>query len=303
MHGFVTNVDFLLSKGIDVNQKTGFPPKPPYIDLQEPVVKSKIAFWSSTLLHVASQGGHKKLVDFLLHRNISLLERNSVNLTAFHLAAEHSHLTVVERLYKEGILGDQLALHHAAINGHVKVVQFLLQSGVTDNCVPCDGSLHWAYGMRRYQSSAMSNEMDGPLSKIKQFLTHGGVCPYDKNDTKLVFVDDKHLIFSETALQAAVSRQHFDVVQDLLSYSKAAVSCQDYSGRTPLPRAAKRNSIKMAKELIAAGATVHARCKNIEKEPITNLSRISFCTLSLKEGLEYFEEACPCGTTALHVAT
>ncbi len=62
--------------------------------------------------------------------------------------------------------------------------------------------------------------------------------------------DDRHLIFCETALHAAVSSGHKDVVNELLSRDTRALACHDYTGRTPLHEAVRKNHKAIMKMLL-----------------------------------------------------
>lgn len=94
------------------------------------------------MLHAAAQRG-LSVVHFLIGNNAFLSLLNGAQLTAIQLAAEKGHLEVVKTLYKAGAFADQTALHHAAANNRLEVVNYLLDSGVKDECLRCDGSFYW----------------------------------------------------------------------------------------------------------------------------------------------------------------
>ena len=309
MNGILENVAFLASQGANVNHKTPPPPKPPYLSLQDPILASKSALWSSSLLHVASQGGHVQLVKFLLEQNASSLETNALNLTALHIAAEHGHLEVVRILRERGGQVDQLALHHAAKNGHAAVVQYLLQAGVKDECMRCDGSFYWLDGEERYQGlSMLSMRSNHTLFPIwEKWMSVRRTCL--NSITNYKFVDDKHMIFCETALHAAVSSGHYEVTGILLSQDDNAIHCTDYAGRTPLHESVRKNNLQSLQRLLLANANVKFKCNSFQ-----NLSRFSnvgemmrsahtnFKYINPSEEQLHEADKCPCGSTPLHVA-
>ena len=59
--------------------------------------------WQETPLHLASQNGHKQVVDILLQRGSDVNARNAPGKeTPLHLAAQNGHQYVVESLIQHG---------------------------------------------------------------------------------------------------------------------------------------------------------------------------------------------------------
>uniref|UniRef100_A0A674EU63 Ankyrin repeat and death domain containing 1A n=1 Tax=Salmo trutta TaxID=8032 RepID=A0A674EU63_SALTR len=91
------------------------------------------------LLHCAAQRGHSRVLEFIMEDLVEdiLLDRvDNSGKTAFHLAAEHGQLEVVEFLIGMGcthVLKDKdenMAIHLAAKHGHKEVLQKLVETGV-----------------------------------------------------------------------------------------------------------------------------------------------------------------------------
>ena len=315
--GFVDNLVLLVKKGAKINHKTKtlgafhkanfvrgslnvdtilFPPFRSALGAIELLGESKSELYlDSTMLHAAAQRGRVSVVHFLIENNANLSLSNGAQLTAIQLAAEKGHLEVVETLYKAGAFADQTALHHAAANNRLEVVNYLLDSGVKDECLRCDGSFYWVKGTNRLPGRLL---ILTPPINLRHCLLCGGTnnC-LDWEDiwpgeNKTLF-DDKHLIFCHSALHAAVASGHDQVVTRLLSEKHNALDCHDYSGRTPLHEAVKKNNMIIVNLLLEKQSRmIHNKCKHWQK-----LHLIDFY-----ERWRYYEGVCHCGYTPLHVA-
>ena len=325
-HGLVHNLALMVHKGANVNHKT----KPlPYCFISQgyncsefdtdwnftctPVLKCKTEFCSSTMLHAAAHRGHLEVVNFLLDNGANISTVNGVHLTAMHIAAEEGHLKVVKALHEAGATPGQTALHHAAGRNRSDVVKYLLQIGITDKCMRCDGSLYWLKTRKRFKKEVYPNKialerkgrvrvnstMDCPTIPI---VKHKRI--KDKSLTTCkgegVLYDDKYLIFCETALHAAVSAGHEAVVRELVSRPTQALACQDYSGRTPLHEAVRKNDKEIVKLLLIKGPNlVNQNCDNWQSfHEQGNCSSL----LTMEEEMEYHKDICHCGYTPLHLA-
>ena len=270
MNGWAENVDFLLSKGGNIEHRTKAPPTPSYV-WGDPIERSKTSFWNSTMMHAAASGGHIDVVRLLLRNNASFMDVNGVNLTTIQLAAQNGHLEVVQVLHKHGAQLDHLSLQFAAFEGHANVVAYLLKFGVEDICMRCDGSFYWLQNRTRYQAVRLDYLRDAVLS------------------------DDKFKIFCQSALHLAVAKNHTKVAQLLLSQEYRTMHCTDFSGRTPLHEAVRQNHVEMAELLIKGGTKISHKCRRFQN--------LSFeCQLSFEERKDYSKDICHCGSTPFHLA-
>ena len=332
-HGLVRNLALMVKKGANIHHKTKSLSSTYKLQGKEsvesdsmnvrcnPVFQSKSKLFSSTMLHGAAHGGHLEVVNFLIDNGANISTVNGVHLTALQIAAEKGHAEVVKTLYEAGAVPDQTALHHAAANNKLEVVKYLLQIGVTDKCMRCDGSFYWLKGKHRLQrdnfsipSFSLYKEFIHSNSKIKQYETQLELGSTKDKEGELY--DDKHLIFCETALHAAVSAGHEAVVRELVSHPTTALTCRDYSGRTPLHEAVrKRNSRIVDFLLLNDPRLVYETCNHLQSfhENITIMAwtfhdgtkydlKVRSQQLSFEEVTEYDRDICHCGYTPLHLA-
>ena len=324
--GFVDNLAFLVKKGAKINHKTktmvafylavtgslNFAiealmgnylkiidvARENYFNIIEPVYQSKSKHFDSTMLHAAAQRGRVSVVHFLIENNANLSLSNGVQLTAIQIAAEKGHLEVVKTLYKAGAFADQTALHHAAANNRLEVVNYLLDLGVKDECLRCDGSFYWVKGTNRLPGRSMI--LTPPFNQTKDCLLmlFGVANNCSENiwpaENKTLF-DDEHLIFCHSALHAAVASGHNKVVTRLLSEKDNALDCHDYSGRTPLHEAVQKDRTIIVNTLLEKQSQmIHKKCKHWQELDKKQLGEA--------ERMKYYEEVCHCGYTPLHLA-
>ena len=306
-NGLVNNLAVLVKRGADVNRKTPSVIAAhlvkiraakqegrsffPYIE--RPVYQSKSQFLNATMLHAAAQEGHINVIRFLLHNNISIHSVNDANLSAIQLAAENGHAEIVKALYEAGAVVDQTALHHAAENNRLKVVELLLRIGVRDECLRCDGSFYWLKRFRhRFQPSYSRMKESGTF--FENMIDWEATYSNNANNNNELF-DDKHLIYCHSALHAAVASGHYKVVSRLLSEEHNALHCHDYTGRTPLHEAIRKNDTKIVKLLLEKEPTmIHKKCEHWQD--------VYKWMLSVAELNEYHADVCHCGYTPLHLA-
>ena len=328
--GFVDNLAFLVKKGAKINHKTktmvafykanfvrgslNFDIKglmENYLKFSEefmknysemilwPVYDSKSTYFDSTMLHAAAQRGRVSVVHFLIENKAFLSLSNGVQLTAIQIAAEKGHLEVVKALHRAGAFADQTALHHAAANNRHEVVNYLLDSGVKDECLRCDGSFYWVKGKNRLPGRILFltpsiNVKDCVLTFFRlanNCLDWENVWPAEKQ----TLFDDEHLIFCHSALHAAVASGHNNVVTRLLSEKHNALDCHDYSGRTPLHEAVQKHRTIIVNLLLEKQSQmIHKKCKHWQE--------LDKMQLDLPERTKYYQEVCHCGYTPLHLA-
>ena len=333
-HGLVRNLALMVKKGANIHHETKSLSSTYKLQGEEsvesdsmsircnPLFQSKSKLFSSTMLHAAAHGGHLEVVNLLIDNGANISTVNGVHLTALQIAAEKGHAEVVKTLYEAGAVPDQTALHHAAANNKLEVVKYLLQIGVTDKCMRCDGSFYWLNGKYRLQRDNFSIPSFARLykdcihsnSKIKRFeidLEHGST-----KDKEGELYDDKHLIFCETALHAAVSAGHEAVVRELTSHPATALTCRDYSGRTPLHEAVRKGNSRIVDLLLWKDPKlVYETCNHLQSfhENIIPLAwtfhdgttcnmTIKSQQLSFEEVTEYDKDVCHCRYTPLHLA-
>ena len=324
-HGLVGNLALLVAKGAKVNRKTKgivafykakilrevkalvqannnsyMSVASQKIDM--PVYQTKSKLFGASMLHAAAKGGHERVVRFLIENNAPISILNGVHLSVMQIAAENGHLNVVKTLYEAGAVADQTALHHAAANNRLDVVNFLLGIGVKDECMRCDGSFYWLKSKERIPSSAFfpgSPFKDSCSSTALSDIDVAKVCIDNEKkrpDEVKKLYDDNYLIFCHSALHAAVTAGHDKIVTRLLSEKHNALNCHDYSGRTPLHEAVRKNDSTIVSILLDKHPQmVKNKCKHWQEVDQT--------LLSFEELDEYYADVCHCGYTPLHLAT
>ena len=221
-----------------------------------------------SLIHAAAAKGHKDVVELLITNDASAYEKSMKYPTALHLAAGNGHLEVIQLFNDYGAKFDVISLHHAAARNHSDVVEYLLRDvGIHDTCLQCICKAEH-------------------LSKFS--------------------VEDVHLHLCETALHAAVSRRHMDIVKRLLSFGNESMECKHHSGKTVLMDAVERNDIEMVDVLLENGANVNTQCG----DKISKRSKSKLCYVSSMYRKDFLytvyckesQDDCKCGNTAIHVS-
>ena len=323
-HGLVDNVALLIGKGAKVNRKTKgmvafYKAKilrdlttlkeanndsylsVGYQRIDMPVYQTKSKFFGASMLHAAAKGGHERVVRFLIEKNARISILNGVHLTAMQTAAENGHLNVVKTLYEAGAVANQTALHHAAANNRMDVVNFLLEIGVKDECLRCDGFFYWLNSKERFPSTTIVLRPPFKDNCSHIWIMDNNVTKscidYEKkwpDETKKLY-DDSRLIFCHSALHAAVLSGHDKVVTRLLSEKHNALNCYDYTGRTPLHEAVRKNDSIIVNILLDKHPQmVKYKCKQWQE--------VNQTLLSFEELAEYNADVCHCGYTPLHLA-
>ncbi|XP_068739573.1 ankyrin repeat domain-containing protein 50-like [Montipora capricornis] len=218
-----------------------------------------------SLLHTAAQEGNLDVVKFLLQHNITISKTSGSNNTAIQLAAENGHRDTVMMLRNAGGIPDGLSLHHSASNGHILVVKYLLKEGVIDTCIQ---------GTPRLLFVNVNDE--------------------ELNSTKKYVHDISHLHFRETALHAAVRREHLSVIEVLLRKDQNAVNCKNSAGRNLQHEAVYLNKYNSLKALLESGTSASIQCSFEISSSLLHHQSVVPKTLQ--------EDGCPCGFTPLHLA-
>lgn len=295
-HGLVDNLALLVTRGAKVNLKTNsvnamykkdwkaaceqankgsgrFHTLDINVYMPEFLSKSP-RFFGASLLHAAAHGWHIHVVRFLPDNNASISAVNSAHQTAIQLAAENGHVKVVKALYEAGAVADQTALYHAAANNRLEVMKFLLKAGVKDTCLRSDGSFYWLETKSRLQSTEFDfwardnyindmNLLNCPVETARCAVDWERQWEELEDDGIGELFDDKHLILCQTALHAAIASGHKNVVSILISEETSALNCYDYTGRTPLHEAVRRNDEKLVEILLEKQPQIiHQNCNH-----------------------------------------
>lgn len=115
-----------------------------------------------------------------------------------------------------------------------------------------------------------------------------------------------NMILCHTVLHAAVASGHKDVVYQLICEKPNALNCHDYSGRTPLHEAVRKNDTQLVDILLQKQPhKINYKCYNWQNVD-TQMASGTFVLsgkLNAEESIDYHNDICHCGYTPLHLAT
>ncbi|KAK3586910.1 hypothetical protein CHS0354_008504 [Potamilus streckersoni] len=274
----------LLDAGADISFRRQLPDLSGSLEDAVLITKTR-TFWGYGLLDIAAQHGHIDTVLLILGRNRSFANvMNEMNVRPHHLACEFGHIEVLDSFIKIGVqVADQRCLYNAASNGHTNIVRKLLNLGVKDSCVPCNGSIYWV--------SANENRLQAETRAVN--------IPNDMLDILILQpkrkpFDDWWTISCETALHAASRLGFTDIVQMLTAQGHTGMSCRDRAGRTPFLTAIIHNRTE-AISILYPLANVSDKCqeRDLTHDEITQLSKLEIQKLS--------EGKCPNGSSLAHL--
>ena len=265
--GQVGNLMALSDRGANLHLTTAYLDAEIASHSKDPVEACKRKKCGFSLLHAAAQGGSLDVVEYLLQHSIGISKTCGSNNTAIQLAAENGHLEVVKTLKNAGGIPDGLSLHHAALNGHKLVVKYLLSVGVKDTCIQGTPS-----------PTVITSADDKELDITPKVYVH----------------DNYHLHSRETALHAAVRREHPSVIKILLSEDRNAINCRNSAGRFPQHEAVYSNKYNSLEALLQSDASASIQCLSRRS------SAVSQSQTPLPGPLQ--QDGCPCGFAPLHLA-
>jgi ankyrin repeat protein len=188
-----------------------------------------------TLAHFVAYQGLDGCLDVLHALGMDLDTQNLYGQTPLHLAAQHGHVQVVERLLKNEAdpkikaQFDKTPLHLAAQHGHVQVVELLLQKNADPDIKDKEGN------------NPLLIAAEKGYVKVVELLLQ-------KKAAK--DIQDKNL---KTPLHLAAQNENLDMVKLLLE-NGANPNIQDQDGKTPLYLAAQNGHANVVERLLDRGA-------------------------------------------------
>ncbi|XP_044746875.1 rabankyrin-5-like [Coccinella septempunctata] len=147
-------VEFLLNHGADVNVLDNKNRLPIELAVSEGRITSVKLFLEKnksflnrrvnqnfSLLHIATQFGHKEIVKFLLDEGADMHLTNDKGSKAIHIAAREGFTDIIDVFLEKGMdldvrgAANQSMLHYAASTGRLEVVKYLVERGCDVNTV------------------------------------------------------------------------------------------------------------------------------------------------------------------------
>ncbi|KAL8785217.1 MAG: hypothetical protein Q9213_003486 [Squamulea squamosa] len=198
-----------------------------------------------TPLHWATFNGSLETVNVLVDYGADLTAQNDAGETVLHTCLLYkSHDNIVSFIVRNGVPVNAAdargrgALHEAARRGYASTIQILVEHGA-------DIDMQDQLGWTPLQDAAASGEE----AVVEQLLNHMAI-PRQPSLTNLL---------AGARLRAAVAREEFHVIQELLGKPGIDVNIQDHKGRSALHHAAYRGQEETVRSLLERGASVHAR--------------------------------------------
>ena len=222
-----------------------------------------------TLLTLAAQGGHTKVVELLIANNADVNIKDKVGSTALGLAAEGGHTEIAKLLIDLGAdihiqnEGGMTALGLAAWEGHTEIAKLLIDQGADFDITDKYGRTALTIAARQghteiakllidlgadfditdnfYGITALMLAAEGGHAEIAKLLIDQGAD---------LDITDK---YGKTALRRAVQGGHVEIVKLLIDQG-ADFDITDRYGKTALRRAVQGGHVKIVKLLIDQGA-------------------------------------------------
>ncbi|KAL3852611.1 hypothetical protein ACJMK2_016230, partial [Sinanodonta woodiana] len=276
--GHVETLRSLLDAGAEITFRISLPTLFATVDDAALITKTR-TFWGYGLLDIAAQHGHVDTVRLLLSRNKSMANVvNDMNVKPHHLACEFGHANVLDIFLKlSPRFADQRCLYNAASGGHTQIVERLLNLGVKDVCLPCNGSFYWL----KENENRMQSPVLNVQRRLQQVDLNIGIMKHvnEKLSQRKPF-DDWQTISCETALHVSSRKGFIDTVHMLISHAQDATTCRDRAGRTPFLTASIHNRIDIV-ELLYPIINASDKCLewNFTQEEIMHLNGIEISKL------------------------
>ncbi|KAL3852606.1 hypothetical protein ACJMK2_016225 [Sinanodonta woodiana] len=280
--GHVETLKALLDAGAKITFRILLPTMLAAVDDAALVIKTR-TFWGYGLLDIAAQHGHVDTIHLLLSRNKSMANvLNDMNVKPHHLACEFGHANVLDIFLKfNPRFADQRCLYNAASGGHTQIVERLLNVGVKDVCLPCNGSFYWL--------KERENRLQSP------FVKANGSDKYSLETLlKRKPFDDWWTVSCETALHVSARLGFLNIVGLLISQAQHSLQCRDRAGRTPFLTAVIHNRTDIV-ELLYPLINASDKCLewSLTQEENMHLNGIEISKLS--------EGKCYNGSSVVHL--
>ncbi|KAL3852614.1 hypothetical protein ACJMK2_016233 [Sinanodonta woodiana] len=229
--------------------------------------------------------------DIMKHVNEKVLKRKPFDdwqtvscETALHASSRLGFIDTV-RLLISNAQNATRCLYNAASGGHTQIVKRLLNVGVKDVCLPCNGSFYWL--------KENENRMQSPLLNANSSNKYNLEYVHETLSKRKPF-DDWRTISCETALHVSSRLGLTDIVRLLIYREQNSLQCRDRAERTPFLTALIHNRTDIV-ELLYPFINASDKCLewNLTQEEIIHLNGIEKSKLT--------ERKCSYGSSVVHL--
>ena len=183
------------------------------------------------LLHIASQFGHKSVVDYLIQKQSSLMSsKTHLGNLPLHLACEFGHLDIVKQIIESSkAIPDIHCLFLSSKHQHQKVVKYILSHDTEHSCIS-------------------ENEAKGALSAITLQTQNVGA---EVASEFFLPLDIWWKIKKETPLHVSVTTGNIEIFRIIAHAQPKLLNCYDSGGLTPFLSSVVQQKIEIYKEMVA----------------------------------------------------
>ncbi|KAL3269427.1 hypothetical protein HHI36_008497 [Cryptolaemus montrouzieri] len=243
-------------------------------DSQKALNKQNSNGWTPLL--IASNMGHKNMVNNLLtnHARVDVFDIDGRS--ALHLAAEHGYLSICDSLLTNKAFinsksrNGRTALHLAAMNGHVHLVKYLIKdhNAVIDILtLKKQTPLHLAAGAGQIEVCKLLLELGADIDATDeqgQKPIHAACRNNHSEVAKLFLQQHPSLVMAmtkdgNTCAHIAAAQGSVTVIEELMKFDRQGVinARNKLTDATPLQIAAEGGHAEVVKALVRAGASVN----------------------------------------------
>jgi len=256
-NGHVPILELLISKGMDINVRGGYPPAGGmgrgYVATHKTALgyaamcgQKEAVEWlirngantnSCNPLHLAAINGHVPILKLLISKGMDINAQSPLNKTALEYATEHGHKEAVEWLISNGANANAVCLHLAARKGHVPILELLISQGMDINAQGGDRNktaLEHAteYGQKEAVEWLISNGANANADPLCWAASEGHVSILELLISQGMDINSRGGLLHKTALEYSKRYRQKEAEEWLISKG-ANLDCPDLGQTGP----------------------------------------------------------------------